>query len=124
MEILLRIHPPPTTIPAIPTSQHLSVTSIDINDDASRSLSPDFVASVSKRRRDIGKVLLLTMGCSKKDGPNLLSMRDSMTDIFELTAKAMAEALGNVLMSQSWEQADSLDYSNRQKSVPDWQATT
>ena len=65
---------------------------------------------------------MLTMGYSKKDGPKLLLMRDSMTDIFELSIKEMAEAFGNFLLSQSMEQADSLDYVNIQTLVPDWQA--
>ena len=94
-----------------------------MNNDAASSLGLNNAMSAKKRKREIGKVHLLTMGYSKKDGAKLLPMSDAMTEIFNLGVKEMAEAFSNVVHLQSMEQADSLDYANRQTAVTDWRAT-
>ena len=100
-EVLLRIHPPPATIPATPTSQY-PVTSIDLNDDTLSSLCPNLVASASRKKCNVGKVLMLTMGYSKKDGPKLLQMRESITDIFEMSVKKWRKHLETSSCCKVW----------------------
>ena len=74
-------------------------------------------------KRNVGKLCLFAIGYSTTEGAQILPIRESVTDIFDLPNKEMAEASENLLLSQSEEQASSTDCVNRQKSIPDWAST-
>ena len=119
-DALLRLNPPPMMVPATPSSQP-PFGHIDC-DDAS-SLGVEIITPAVKAKRNLGKLRLITMGFCAKEGAQLHPIRESMADLFDLPAKEMGEAFGNLLMAMSDEQSLSTDYVNRQTAIPDWIAT-
>ena len=96
-DALLCLNPPLQSIRATPTRQPPH-DHIDI--DASSSMGLDLAPPVPKMKQSLGKLRLFTIGYSITNRAQSLPIRGSMTDIFDLSNKKMAEAFGNLLLSQ------------------------
>ena len=120
-ESLLHLSPPPQAIQATPTSQP-PMLNIDYEGDL--IMGDNGATPVGMRVKCmLGKLYLFAISHSADEGPNLLTLCDSITELFGLTNTCMSEAFGNLLLSTSEEQANSLDCINQQKLVPDFAAT-
>ena len=117
--LVLKINPPVNVFPSAPSNP------IEAQIDCSNedSLSQDQVMTAQKMSHNVRKIHLLTMGYSPTDGPRLLSMTETMADIFMLGLKEIDKSFKNIMLLQSQAQADSLDTVNRQTAVPDWRST-
>ena len=118
-EALLRLNPPPQTIPLTPAGS-LPPRDIDFEDPIT---SEQTCPKAMRLKRNLGKLRLFTMGYTKDDGAKLLQLRPEIIKLFSLSTKDMTESFSNQLQATSEEQGNSLDCINRQTSLPDWSMT-
>ena len=118
-EALLRLNPPPQTIPLTPAGS-LPPGEIDYEDPIT---SDQTCPKTMRLRRNLGKLRLFTMGYTPDEGVKLLELRPTIVELFSLGPKDMSESFSNQLQATSEEQGNSLDCINRQTSLPDWSMT-
>ena len=118
-EVLHCLDPTPQTIPPTPAGS-LQPQKNDFEDP----ITNNTVSLTTMRlKRNLGKLRLFTLGYTKGDGPKILPFRPKIIELSSLAPKYMSESFSNQLQATSEEQGDSMDYMNRQTSLPDWSMT-